>query len=118
MKTPEECLDFIARWRYSMYRPSEEDFFLEFLDSIEYYLQWSIREYPLRPTMFKGKPLEYAEDGFINTYCKPGSFVRDHMVNMNMDDLKQIIEDCRISEDVPTIILDSINSKVSSDLGE
>ena len=117
MKTPEECLDFITTWRYSMYRPSEEDL-LEFFDSVEYYLKWSIREYPLRPTMFKGKPLGYAEDGFINTYCKPDSFVRDHMVNINMDDLKQTVEDCRISEGVPTIILDSIDSKVSSDLGE
>lgn len=42
MKTPEECLDFIAIWRYSMNRPSEEEFW-EFCDSVNYYLSTMIK---------------------------------------------------------------------------
>lgn len=42
MKTPEECLDFIATWRYSIYRPSEEEFW-EFCDSVAYYLNTLIK---------------------------------------------------------------------------
>ncbi len=116
MKSIDECIEWIDAARSSSPQmPNKDDDMV--LKSIAYYLRRYSREFTLVPTTYKGKPLGYAEDGFINTYCKPGSFVRDHMVNMNMDDLKQTIEDCRISEDVPTIILDSIDSKVSENLG-
>lgn len=116
MKSIDECIGWIDAAQTSAPRmPNKDDDMI--LKAIAYYLRRYSREFPLVPTTYKGKPLGYAEDGFINTYCKPDSFVRDHMVNINMDDLKQTIEDCRISEDVPTIILDSIDSKVSENLG-
>ena len=70
MKSPEQCIKFINDIiNNNKECPTDEEW--DFYDSIKFYLVWCAKEYPYRETTYRGKPLTYAEDGFISTYCKP-----------------------------------------------
>ena len=67
MKTPEECIRFLNMIIFDRpLKPNVED--MNFWRAIKEYLKWCSREYPVWETTYKGKPLGYAEDGFIATY--------------------------------------------------
>lgn len=70
MKSVEECISWINDVQY---RPGD----YEYLESIRKYLVDYSRDHALCPTTYKGKPLQYADNDFLATYCGYSGGVKD-----------------------------------------